>query len=413
MTRTVLLLAVAVALIIAACQTYDFEPVTPLTLAQTTQTKTVTAKAYKPNVMLLVDKSGSMASPIDPSGPNCTPGCGPLSDCPAGCKTRISELRSAMSTFLTRSGTAARLGLTFFPAGGKCEAPLLVDVPLPPPTADDSGADAALAANAAAIGERVAKAPPNGGTPTAASLAFVGSTPGLNEADYRDDFVILLTDGLPNCNQANANNICQCSGSCQAQREACRCTLTNCTGTNPEITWCSGGCLDLDVTRQQVQTLALKGIKTIVVGFGADTAAGDAATALNAMALAGGYPRDCTKNGTDADCGGIAGSCNTTTKLCSTAFYQAANAEQLAKALADISASLGGELCRFVLTAQPTDPKLLSVIVDGADVPAGADTWSYTGGAVVFAPSGAACTLIRASTPQNPVTVEIRIVETL
>jgi hypothetical protein len=392
--------------------------VTPLTLAQTTQTEKVTAKQFKPNAMLLVDKSGSMAQPIDANGPNCTPGCGPSQACPVGCRTRISELRSAMSTFLGRSGTVARFGLSFFPAGGGCEPTAAVTEPLPAPTADDTGTDATLAAKAAAINTKIAAEPPNGGTPTGKSLAFIGTVAGLIDAnDFRDDFVILMTDGLPNCNDSNQNQVCTCSpnfcgacgsgaGVCQAQKDACRCTTSSCA-TN----LCQLGCLDKDGSTQQIAALNAKGIRTIVVGFGADTTGGDAAEVLNAMAAAGGFPRTCQNDG---DCGGAAGSCNVGAATCVNQFYQASTADQLAEALKKISEDIiKGNPCEFKLNSQPEDPRLLSVRVDGQDVQAGADSWAYTGGAVLFGASTSYCTAMKASSSQHPVLVDIRIVQQL
>ncbi len=412
----IITLVTSLTLVGVACQTYDFEPVTPLTLAQTTQTKKIEAKRFKPNAMLLVDKSGSMSGPIDPNGPNCTPGCGPSQPCPAGCRTRISELRAAMSTFLTRSGTVARFGLAFFPAGGGCEPTASVSEALPTPTPDDTGTDVALSMKAMAINNKISLEPPNGGTPTGKSLAFVGTVAGLLDTnDFRDDFVILLTDGLPNCNDSNQNQVCTCSpnfcgacgsGVCQAQKDACKCTTSSCA-TN----LCQLGCLDKDGSTQQIAALNGKGIRTIVVGFGADTAGGDAAEVLNSMAAAGGFPRTCTA---DADCGGAAGSCNVGAKTCVNQFYQATTADQLADALAKISADIvSGNLCEFKLTSQPSDPRLLSVRVDDQDVPSGPNSWTYTGGAVLFADGSSYCTAIRASSSQHPVVVDIRVVQQL
>src|SRR5687767_2879846 len=109
----------AALLLACGCMTYDFEPVAPVAIAQTTQTRTVIAKQHKPNLMLLVDQSGSMDLPTDTANPACPQGCGgsKLNLCPAACPTRISELRAAMNDFLTRHGTVARMGMTGFPGG--------------------------------------------------------------------------------------------------------------------------------------------------------------------------------------------------------------------------------------------------------------------------------------------------------
>ena len=70
-TSHVLRGAAVVALLatLGACQTYDFEPVKPLSIGQTQTSVDVQAVANKPNFMLLVDKSGSMDQPVDPTHP--------------------------------------------------------------------------------------------------------------------------------------------------------------------------------------------------------------------------------------------------------------------------------------------------------------------------------------------------------
>lgn len=406
-----------VALAAAGCMTYDFEPVVPLAVAQTTQPYKIVARQLKPNMMLLVDKSGSMLFPINPSNPNCPAGCGNTSAaCPANCPTRISDLRNAMSSFLTQSATDARMGLTFFPIDTGCTPPSSTEVALPAPTADDNGTDAALSMNANAINQRIQGVTPVGGTPTGQSLAFVGSLPGLLQTggsndDNRLDFILLLTDGLPNCNMANPNQVCTCDpgicgscggGICQAQQDRCKCTLQSCQ------TLCQIGCLDTDAVVAVTQANKMKGIKTIVVGFGADTASGDAPAVLQAIAEAGDFPRTC-KNGTDAECG-AGNTCDPATKLCSTAFYQATDANELSQVLKDIINNITGDPCQFVLTATPSRPEYLAVIVDGKNVASGPDTWTYGGSKITF--TGQICADIQASTTANPVNIEIRIVET-
>jgi hypothetical protein len=378
--------------------TYDFEPVVPLAVAQTTQTKTVIARFLKPNVMLLVDKSGSMNEKIDPT-------------CVSNCPTRISELRNAMATFLTQSATDARMGLTFYPAGNGCQPASTVEVPLPPPTAGDDGNDAVLSMNAQQINSRIQSVTPVGGTPTAESLLFVGNYPGLRDnADNRDDYILLLTDGLPNCNMANPNQVCTCdaalcggcgSGVCQAQIDRCRCTLTSCTGN------CALGCLDQEASVAAVTANKLNGIRTIVVGFGADVASGTAGQVLNAIAEAGNFPRKCP-NGTNAECG----SNNTClpNRLCEKKYYQASDATELSNALRDIFNNIKGDECQFQLQTPPSRPELMAVIVNGKNVSSGADTWNYSAGVVHF--TGQLCDTIKASNTLNPVKIEIRVVET-
>ena len=87
----------AAVLTLQSCQTYDFEPVEPLAIAQTTEKKVIYARASKPNIMLVVDKSGSMTQVT------------------TGANTRLTEMQAAMSTYLTTYGKTARMGLTVFP----------------------------------------------------------------------------------------------------------------------------------------------------------------------------------------------------------------------------------------------------------------------------------------------------------
>ena len=162
---------------------------------------------------------------------------------------------------------------------------------------------------------------PQGGTPTGPSLTVVGALPGLNANDGRADYVVLLTDGLPNCNSNNANSLCACGASCTTtQISSCQCTTSACTGT-----LCSLGCLDSAGAITAISALNTSGIKTMVVGFGADVSAGAAPAVLDAMARAGGAPRSCP-NGTVAECGGSTCLSNHT---CQQAFYGAATASEL------------------------------------------------------------------------------------
>src|ERR1700687_5429846 len=102
--------AIALALALG-CQTYNFEPVTPLAVSQTSQGRTVTARQDKPNAMLVFDRSGSLWLPIDSTVPSChldggASTCGQSADdCPVACVTRDRAIKSAMNTFLTTYGS--------------------------------------------------------------------------------------------------------------------------------------------------------------------------------------------------------------------------------------------------------------------------------------------------------------------
>ena len=75
-------------MVVLGCQTYDFEPVTPVALGQTTTEVSISAKQLKPNLMLVLDRSGSMRLPFDPTPAACgscgqsgQPSCDPAT-CP-------------------------------------------------------------------------------------------------------------------------------------------------------------------------------------------------------------------------------------------------------------------------------------------------------------------------------------------
>ncbi len=414
MMRTyVVTMALAVATL-AGCQTYDFELVEPLAIAQYTEVEPIGERKLKPNLMILVDKSGSMNTPIFPAKqPECGT-CGPALPCPASCPTRISELRSAMATFLTDSGSVARMALTFFPKDMVCSAPnALTDVvePFPPPAAaDDAASDMASAMTAMAINSKIQSIAPGGGTPTNNSLRFVGGSEGLNTADNRDDYVLLLTDGVPNCNDQNPNNCCGDTNACNAPA-ACQCTTNSCMGG-----LCALGCLDRQGVVEAAQDLQTRGIRTIVVGFGiGDTLGSDQQNApeiLTAVAEAGGFLRQCKDNatcGTGDRCiiapGSMAG-------LCERKYFRATNGTELANALKAISEGIrGNDLCEFTLQAQPNDERYIAVIIDGTNQAAGPETWAFRDAKVIF--QGAMCNRLKAATQNAQIKVEIRIVKTL
>ena len=237
-------LAAAVAAGAIGCQTYDFERVEPLAISAETETVQVFGRGAKPNVMLLVDTSGSMN---DPAGTG---------------RSRWEELVGAMDTFLPANGGIVRFGLARYPefvSGNtttQCNPSSAVLETLPP---GEEAVD--LQAKATAVRDRIRSLTRGGGTPTAASLRFMLTRDELKDTE-RKNIIVLMTDGLPNCAQPDQ------------------------------------GALDRAGSVQAVTDLAAAGISTIVIGFGAATADPGALATLNDMAAAGGYPRGCTQGDT-------------------------------------------------------------------------------------------------------------------
>jgi hypothetical protein len=279
------------------------------------QTGRCVAEVGPTDVMLLVDVSGSMNATMR-TIPGCE-GC-PQMPCASTCPTRIGLVRDGMSTFLQANATAARFGLTTFPtpdtafSPGGCKGSDRVAVPLP------SGANAdttdALASQTQTVSTFIQSLGRTvllqGGTPTAASLRFLAGYQPLATSGRRRA-VILVTDGLPNCNPNN-------TFSCQAPSPAGRCTLNpvpnamninNCSGQ-----YCRAGFLDETDTVAAVTALRNAGVRTAVVAI-PDTNDAQTLATFNAMAAAGGASA-CAPGAT-----------------CSTQFFEAPNAAALASAL--------------------------------------------------------------------------------
>lgn len=185
--------------------------------------------------------------------------------------------------------------------------------------------------------------------------------------------------------------------------------LSACTieGNQCQSGYLNRGCLDTDASVTAVRELHEKGIQTIVIGFGAETAVGDGPAVLEAMARAGGFKRTCSA---ERPCG-EGDTCNPTTGLCNRSFFQAGNQAELASALEEISLAVKiPEPCLIRLDGpqRPTDPKLLVVYVEGERTPSSDSTWTLNDDGVRF--TGQICERILASTPEAPVKIEVRAI---
>jgi hypothetical protein len=377
----------------------------------------------RPNLMMLVDTSGSMRLPVNEYLQDsarvyvCRRGgtaggevCGISDDFPCDtskCPTRWTSLQGAMESFLGSSGTMARMGLATYPdlnSGNiyNCGGTTRVTVGLPTMDADD---EATLVAKAAEVNSRLqaikssSSTPgvqtPAGGTPTHESLQLMGTLPELRTAG-RSNFVLLLTDGLPNC---NANY------PAPYPNASCQCTLGTLSGTS----LCSYepydklGCLDRDGSVSAVAALKSKNIQTIVIGFGTELATGAGVIVLNAMAEQGGFSRTCTQN---ADCG-RGDTCDMAKGLCGRRFYQAVNQSELVSALQGVVDQVREASCLVPLAdAGPYTQASLIVSLDGVEVAPGESSWRLTSEGVRF--TGTACQRLADATPTEPVLVVVR-----
>ncbi len=125
-----------------------------------------------PNVMLVIDRSGSMAEPISSTSNT----------------SKWQDLLAAMAPVLSTYDGEIRFGLDLFGEGDDASCtPGSIAVPV--------GAN-----HGALIQSTILAAVPNPSTPTAATLDVVIQNGMLNDAS-RDNLVVLATDGMPNCSQ--------------------------------------------------------------------------------------------------------------------------------------------------------------------------------------------------------------------
>lgn len=127
-----------------------------------------------PNVMLVLDRSGSMSDPI----------------AAGSATTKYADLTSAIKSLVTNYASQMRLGATFFAADNNCAAGTVN------PIAPNNGA---------AIDTMVANHSPGGNTPTAVTLDAVIASNQLADKT-RANYVVLATDGLPNCGDVDVTS---------------------------------------------------------------------------------------------------------------------------------------------------------------------------------------------------------------
>lgn len=320
---------------LASCQAQEFYPVLPKAFASADNRIEVLGKPLPPNIMLVVDRSGSMTSSVTGTGLACTTDgtTGSTYDPRSTQPCKWNDLKTAFADpatgLLTTSQGLARFGLAAFPgAAGSCSTGAIA-VPIgddPQPLRD----------------QLLNRLIPGGGTPTAASLLAAGRDPALLTSEpNRERFIMLLTDGLPNCNAANAPQCAQCRADVAACTAAGGCRPTDIPNHCDPTPFDGAGCLDDRGMVGAIQQLRVQGVDTFVIGFGRDTAGGDADEVLTRAAIAGGHPR--------------VGAAQQ--------YFQANSLQELNGVLEEI---LKRFPCTWPLAFKPTDPRLVEVLVDDA-----------------------------------------------
>lgn len=267
----------------------------------------------KPYVVFVVDRSFSIISPFDPSKSACLLAdqtlCGTqgVDNCdPSRCPTRLRTVQSQLETFMANHPSQARYGLAFFPATAAgastpveaCRAP--TEMTVPPPSSDEP---LPLQRSEEAVLEAIRNVPtPAGSTPLSATLAMVAQAIPLDSsAAMNGDAVVVITDGLPNCNPNNPHDgILDPAG--------CRCTVTTCSPSSVSRI----GCLDQDASMVSVNSLRERGVRTFFMPVGSDAMAGGGSGVFSMLSEAGTTTRPCTTN---TECGAF--DCDPFTHLCS------------------------------------------------------------------------------------------------
>lgn len=242
------------------------------------------------NMMLVLDQSGSMNNKSSSGA------------------TKWSEMKSALSGAMKSVANDINFGLILFPYSGDVSAPGIVydpnnpsaDVTCQVPNTDDPNAAVAVGIDLAvnpgdgltklnAILDVVGKSVPAGGTPTAVALEqafrYFTDPNGGGKNLPGTKWVLLATDGGPNCNKDLVCDTAACT-----QNIDCTCGNNTCGYPNNCCADTSGAnkygylCLDDAAVVQEITKLATAQIKTFVVGIpGTD----QYAATLDQMANAG------------------------------------------------------------------------------------------------------------------------------
>jgi hypothetical protein len=267
------------------------------------------------------------------------------------------NVRQVVAQLMTQIGAGARFGAMMFPGVSTVDSCAVGVQILPVQQGDVQGrlANTFLDATTAA---------PGGGTPTAATLeSLVTTLSGL----LGQTFVILATDGGPNCDaSAPSCTVDACTSNIDAVDARCAPGGDNCCAPPLGSTV---SCLDGDATEAAARDLSASGVETFVLGI-----PGSAAyeTILDQVAIAGGTARPSEPR-----------------------YYQVTTADDaaLASAFAQIVQQTGAG-CTFTLATPPTVSVGLRAVLNGVVLPeSGPNRWSLTGTTLTL--FGTSCTMVK------------------
>jgi hypothetical protein len=265
----------------------------------------VEARSRQVNILLVIDKSGSMDEAL-------------------GSGNRWDAMATAINAALTDTRDTIDFGLDLYPFPDGCQVPATpaLTVPIEDGT---TGVPKILT--------EIDGTTPSGSTPTGRALAraheYFDTGPGADLPG--DSYVLLATDGGPNC---NGTLTCEADACTVNMEGLCPIDPANCCASDPE------SCLDDDATRAEIAALFDLGVHTFVVGIPGSE---DFATTLNAFADAGGEARTGDPS-----------------------YYAVTDASELTDTFRSITRTLVRS-CELQLTSEPEDRSLLNVSIDDGE----------------------------------------------
>ncbi|HWP09111.1 MAG TPA: vWA domain-containing protein [Polyangiaceae bacterium] len=304
-----------------------------------------------PNLYFLIDRSGSMQEVPDGSHYD-----------------KYHMARNVITDVLSAIGHRVRYGIAIYPESSEddvCSTSREVLEPtLGAPPSCTGQIDPELSHRLTVLGNYT----PKGNTPTSAALSAL--VPELTELAGKT-YLVLLTDGAPNC---NLDAVCE-ADECGLNIAAQSIGSTRCSGS---VNCCDpllfgdgvqGNCVDSAETVRQLERLAEHGIPTYVIGLPGTELFADV---LNRMAEAGGAAREGEAS----------------------AYYDVGDQDELETALYSIGSGLAIR-CSIELEEAPLDPDKVNVYFDGKIVEADPDNgWSWDGDTRIQV-NGDACDALR------------------